>query len=54
MEMIYDHAGLGFGRVTKDLVTQILSRKSTHLGNIIEIFIMLFASLLNKHFHWRK
>lgn len=43
MEMIYDHAGLGFGRATKDLVTQIVSRNSTHLGNIIEIFIMPFC-----------
>lgn len=42
MEMIYDHEGLGFGQATKDLVTQIVSRKSTYLRNIIEIFIMLF------------
>lgn len=42
MEMIYDHTGLGFGQATKDLVTQIVSRKSTYLRNIIEIFIMLF------------
>lgn len=40
MEMIYDHARLDYGWATKDLVTQIMARNCTHLGNIIEIFIM--------------
>ena len=40
--MIYDHAGLGFKWAMKDLVTKIASRKCTHFGNIIEMFIMPF------------
>lgn len=48
MEMIYDHVKLGFWWATKDLGTQIVSRKYTHLGSIIEIYLMLLCSLVEQ------
>lgn len=48
MEMIYDHVKLGVWWAAKGLVAQIVFRKCTHLGSIIEIYIMHFCSFIEQ------